>query len=122
MLALNGVEAWGLEVSKKAVDTANANIKSQLAEPSSDNFGTGERPSKSAPAKVVLGDFFQRDWENQIDAHFEGFDIIYDYTVRPALRNPTLTLTGPSFSVRCYLRCDATGRNECHSCCHQRAN
>lgn len=86
MLALNGIEAWGLEVSQKAVDTANANTKSQLAEPSSDNFGgKGERPSKSAPAKVILGDFFQRDWESQIDAAFEGFDIIYDYTVSPVL-------------------------------------
>lgn len=58
MLALNGIKAWGLEVSQKAVDVANANIESQLAEPSSDNFRKGERVSKSAPAKVVLGDFF----------------------------------------------------------------
>jgi hypothetical protein len=89
MLALNGIEAWGLEVSQKAVDTANANIKSQLAEPSSDNFGKGEWPSKPAPAKVILGDFFQRDWESQIDTAFEGFDIIYDYTVSPVLSRST---------------------------------
>ena len=83
MLALNGIEAWGLEVSQNAVDTANTSIESQLAKPSDNNFGKGERQSKSAAAKVVLGDFFQRDWESQIGANFEGFDIIYDYTVSP---------------------------------------
>lgn len=88
MLALNGIEAWGLEVSQKAVDTANANIRSQLVSPSDDNFGKGERSPESAPAEVVLGDFFQPDWESQLGADFGGFDIIYDYTVSRVLSSP----------------------------------
>lgn len=83
MLALNGFEAWGLEVSQKAVDTANVNIKAQLAKPTDDNFGKGESRSKPAAAEVILGDFFKRDWESQVGTDFEGFDIIYDYTVSP---------------------------------------
>lgn len=83
MLALNGFEAWGLEVSQKAVDSANANIKAQLAKPTDDNFGKGEGRSKPAAAEVLLGDFFERDWESQVGTDFEGFDIIYDYTVSP---------------------------------------
>ena len=89
MLALNGIEAWGLEVSQKAVDTANANIKSQLAKPSEHNFGQGEGRPNPAAAKVILGDFFRPGWEHQIGAGFEGFDIIYDYTVCPTVLRPT---------------------------------
>lgn len=81
MLALNGFETWGLEISQRAVDTANSNVTSQLVNPSIYNFGNGEMPLKSAPAHVILGDFFERDWESQIGPTFEGFDVIYDYTV-----------------------------------------
>ncbi|KAF1933704.1 uncharacterized protein M421DRAFT_416053 [Didymella exigua CBS 183.55] len=85
MLALNGFETWGFEVSQKAVDTANANIKVQLAKPVDDNFGKGGGRSKPAAAKIMLGDFFERDWEIQVGTDFEGFDIIYDYTFLCAL-------------------------------------
>jgi hypothetical protein len=81
MLALNGIEAWGLELSQIAVDTANANIEAQLADPGNNNFGAGKK-SSPASAKVVLGDFFQRDWEGELGDGFEGFDLVYDYTVR----------------------------------------
>ncbi|KAF3046197.1 hypothetical protein E8E11_008201 [Didymella keratinophila] len=85
MLALNGFEAWGLEVSQKATDSADANIKAQLAKPTDDNSGKGEGRSKPAVAEVLLGDFFERDWESQVGTDFEGFDIIYDYTFLCAL-------------------------------------
>lgn len=81
MLALNGIETWGLEVSPTAVDSAGANIKSQLAKAEDYNYGNGHTRPKPAAATVMLGDFFLRDWEQQVGSDFEGFDIIYDYTV-----------------------------------------
>lgn len=81
MLALHGFESYGLEVSQVAVDTANQNIKSQLADPAPHNFGdTTSRPTP-ANAKAILGDFFQKDWTRELGEQFEGFDLIYDYTV-----------------------------------------
>ncbi|KAI8941041.1 hypothetical protein NX059_002285 [Plenodomus lindquistii] len=85
MLALHGIETWGLEVSQGAVNVANENVKAQLENPAPSNFGgKGSRPT-SANAKVILGDFFQKGWESQITADFQGFDIIYDYTFLCAL-------------------------------------
>jgi hypothetical protein len=90
MLALHGFETWGLEVSHKAVDTANTNVEARLASPSEDNFAEGQAPPKPASATVILGDFFERDWESQICPEFEGFDVIYDYTASCA--SPLTTL------------------------------
>ncbi|KAF3042088.1 hypothetical protein E8E12_001046 [Didymella heteroderae] len=64
---------------------ANANIKAQLAKPTDNNFGKGEGRSSPTVAKVILGEFFERDWESQVGTDFEGFDIIYDYTFLCAL-------------------------------------
>ncbi|KAF9695177.1 hypothetical protein EKO04_006863 [Ascochyta lentis] len=112
MLALNGIEVWGLEVSQKAVDTANANIKSQLANPSDNNFGEGQRSSKpAAAAKVILGDFFQRDWESEIGNEFEGFDLIYDYTASRAVSYHSDNINKTSSSAHCYRQCDTTGHS-----------
>jgi hypothetical protein len=69
MLACHGYQTWGLEVSQGAVDVANENVKAQLD------------PSTSQTAEVVLGDFFQEGYESLFGAEFEGFDLIYDYTV-----------------------------------------
>lgn len=81
MLALHGFETWGLEVSRVAVDTASENVNAQLANPSPQNYVKDSPRSKPANAEVILGDFFKRDWEQRLGADFEGFDVIYDYTV-----------------------------------------
>lgn len=93
MLALHGFDAFGLEVSQTAIDIANKYAKEQLANPSDhyhghsgtshadnpmlDGTGTGE-------ARFILGDFFKRDWEKACgdEDSEQGFDLIYDYTVR----------------------------------------
>ncbi|XP_014553018.1 hypothetical protein COCVIDRAFT_108822 [Bipolaris victoriae FI3] len=74
LLARYGYQVWGLEVSQTAVDTAKENIKTQLN--SSTNHGTTD---------VVLGDFFQKGYEDQFGPDFQGFDLIYDYTFLCAL-------------------------------------
>lgn len=93
MLALHGIDTYGLEVSPNAVDVAQKNIQSQLSNPSTNNFGTNsaDRP-QPGKAQVILGDFFQRSWETQFGPDFRGFDIIYDYTVCIYLF-PTTTYT-----------------------------
>lgn len=85
MLALHGFETWGLEVSQGAVDVASNNVQTQLTNPSAGNFGVGGSWSVLGKAKVILGDFFQRDWEAQIGQDFKGFDVVYDYTVSSGL-------------------------------------
>ena len=56
-------------MSQAAVDAANTNVEAQLA------------LSSRRPAEVVLGDFFNEGYESLFGADFEGFDLIYDYTV-----------------------------------------
>ena len=69
LLARHGYQVWGLEVSQGAVDIANENVKTQLDDPS---------PRR---ANVVLGDFFGKGYETHFGPDFQGFDLIYDYTV-----------------------------------------
>ncbi|KAL7625718.1 hypothetical protein AAE478_004941 [Parahypoxylon ruwenzoriense] len=91
MLALHGFNVYGLEVSRRAVQTAEAYAEAQLASPCSRNFGDGGPPGDSVGSvKFLEGDFFQRDWEAGINATpdggvFQGFDLIYDYTFLCAL-------------------------------------
>jgi hypothetical protein len=81
MLALNGFDVWGLEVCDQAVRMANETVGSQLADPSDDNFGASKTRFQPGKAQVVLGDFFQHDWESQTTSAPGSFDLIYDYTV-----------------------------------------
>jgi hypothetical protein len=85
MLALHGFDAYGLEVSQKAVDTANAYADRELQRPSEHHFAdvpTWLNVSRGR-AQFVCGDFFQRDWEKScVSDGVQGFDLIYDYTVR----------------------------------------
>jgi hypothetical protein len=67
---------WGLEVSQGAVDAANDNVKAQLDD------------ALSQHAEVVLGDLFKQGYESQFGADFEGFDLIYDYTVSTRYSTP----------------------------------
>jgi hypothetical protein len=57
------------------VDAANENVKAQVD------------PSASQRGEVVLGDFFQQGYETQFGPDFEGFDLIYDYTVSDSALN-----------------------------------
>ena len=68
-MARHGYQVCGLEVSQGAVDAANENVKAQL------------NGSSSHDANVVLGDFFEKDYETHFGPDFQGFDLIYDYTV-----------------------------------------
>lgn len=86
MLALHGFDAYGVEVSKTAVEACESYASGQLEKPGVNNYGTGASSAQQAGSKgavkFVVGDFFKRDWE--ADCGVEGnakFDLIYDYTV-----------------------------------------
>jgi hypothetical protein len=89
MLALHGYDAYGLEISSKAVDTAGAYAVIELAKPSAHNFSdycSRDRyaEGKQGHAIFIAGDFFSRAWEAACCSDgesFAGFDLIYDYTV-----------------------------------------
>ena len=84
MLALHGFDAWGLEISKTAVATAERYGVEQMQNPSPDNFAKAETGSVVKPGTVnfVAGDFFSKDWKAKLPDGDKKFDLIYDYTVR----------------------------------------
>jgi hypothetical protein len=86
MLALHGFDVYGLEVSQKGVETAEEYAVTELAQPSEYNYAAkGDRPGdQPGGVKIVVGDFFQRDWEAACASDgVRVFDLIYDYTVCP---------------------------------------
>ncbi|KAI0135831.1 S-adenosyl-L-methionine-dependent methyltransferase [Daldinia grandis] len=89
MLALHGFDVYGLEISQKAIEIAEVHAAAQLCEPSSYNFGSLAASQSSlcrGNAKFIQGDFFGTGWEKKVvTKHFQGFDLIYDYTFLCAL-------------------------------------
>ncbi|KAI2613456.1 S-adenosyl-L-methionine-dependent methyltransferase [Hypoxylon sp. NC1633] len=90
MLALHGFDVYGLDVSPKGLETADAYTKAELREPLPHNFASDDtnRPSGDAigTVKFLNGDFFKKDWEKDVSTgEFQGFDLIYDYTFLCAL-------------------------------------
>ncbi|KAF3902889.1 hypothetical protein AA313_de0208643 [Arthrobotrys entomopaga] len=86
MLGLHGFDAYGLEVSAKAVETAKEYANTELISPSAHHYGDQKADYRVGSAKFVLGDFFKKDWE--INCGLEDgqkFDLIYDYTFLCAL-------------------------------------
>lgn len=105
MLALHGIDAYGLEVSKKAVEACNIYAQSQLSDPNLFNFGSSADKDvhSRGTVKFVVGDFFKQDWE--VNCGGGAFDLIYDYTVSTFRFKLTCLLTkGRSFSVPYFLR------------------
>ncbi|KAG9196461.1 hypothetical protein G6011_01582 [Alternaria panax] len=83
LLARHGFKTWGFEIFQGVVDAANENINIYL-DPSADHY-----------ANVVLGDFFKKDIEAHLGPDFQGFDLIYDYTMRKDWAERMKTLLSP---------------------------
>lgn len=83
MLALHGFDVWGLEVSATGAQEARDYAARELAEPQEYNFGDSHLPDEQpGTVTIIAGDFFVRDWEQTLPQEgFEGFDLVYDYTV-----------------------------------------
>lgn len=75
LLAVHGYEAYGLEISDKAVEKCleekKINGDQYMADEHSDRVGT---------STFLKGDFFAGEWNNAVPGG--TFDLIYDYTVR----------------------------------------
>ncbi|KAJ9626298.1 hypothetical protein H2203_003930 [Taxawa tesnikishii (nom. ined.)] len=86
MLALHGWDAYGLEISSKAVQVANDYASTQMKSPNGYNFASQPTTSRPAAGSIafVRGDFFKRDWEVHLPSS-GGFDLVYDYTFLCAL-------------------------------------
>ncbi|KAI2629222.1 S-adenosyl-L-methionine-dependent methyltransferase [Hypomontagnella submonticulosa] len=88
MLALHGFDVYGVEVSHKAVEIAEAYAATELHEPSAYNFPSEDAPPPNSTGRVkfVECDFFKAGWEKRVmGSEFQGFDLIYDYTFLCAL-------------------------------------
>lgn len=86
MLALHGFDAYGIDLSEKAIDTAKEYSTKELQSPRDYNFNTSIRPNVLNPSTTFFaGDFFNNDW-NSLNLKF---DVIYDYTFLCAL-HPSL--------------------------------
>jgi SAM-dependent methyltransferase len=76
LLSAFGYDAYGLEVSNRALDAAReTEVKTR-----GDEMYTS-RGGEKGNATWLLGDFFKDDFLNNVTGE-ENFDLIYDYTVR----------------------------------------
>ncbi|KAL0930609.1 thiopurine s-methyltransferase family protein [Colletotrichum truncatum] len=85
MLALNGFDVYGIEVSETGCKTARDYVNAELQNPRPSNFAVPESQNSSilGSARIIQGDFFSHDWEEACSGG--GFDLIYDYTFLCAL-------------------------------------
>jgi SAM-dependent methyltransferase len=80
LLANWGYDAYGLEISKHAVDEANAYLKSSSERTLDDLYNIKDEKIGKGSAQCLLGDYLDDAWVREAGG-VEGFDIIYDHTV-----------------------------------------
>ncbi|KAH8635900.1 hypothetical protein IG631_07734 [Alternaria alternata] len=82
LLASWGYDAYGLEISKHAVDEANAYFKHSRERVSEGEYSVKDEKIGQGSVQCLLGDYFDDKWVREAGS-VEGFDLIYDHTVRP---------------------------------------
>lgn len=82
LLASWGYDAYGLEISKHAVDEANAYLKSPREAALEEVYSIKDEHVGKGSVQCLLGDYFDDAWVREAGGT-EGFDIIYDHTVCP---------------------------------------
>jgi SAM-dependent methyltransferase len=82
LLASWGYDAYGLEISKHAVDEANAYLKHSRERVSEGEYSVKDEKIGQGSVQCLLGDFFDDAWVREAGS-VEAFDLIYDHTVRP---------------------------------------
>ncbi|KAL8695222.1 MAG: hypothetical protein Q9218_000260 [Villophora microphyllina] len=75
LFASYGYDAYGLEVSAKAVERC---LEEKAAK--GHKYSAKDESAGSGKSNFIIGDFFQSDWSSDIDGG-GSFDLIYDYTV-----------------------------------------
>lgn len=85
LLASFGYDAWGLEISETAVARAREEEEKNGGK---EVYAAKDEEVGKGKATFFQGDFFDATgWKERIETGegFEGFDLIYDYTVRKIL-------------------------------------
>jgi SAM-dependent methyltransferase len=82
LLASWGYDAYGLEISKHAVDEANAYLENSKKSVSEGEYKIKDEKLGKGSVQCLLGDYFDDAWVREAGG-LEGFDIIYDHTVCP---------------------------------------
>lgn len=80
LLASWGYDAYGLEISKHAVDKANAFLNNSGEGALEGEYKTKDEKIGKGGAQCLLGDYFDDAWVRAAGGE-QGFDIIYDHTV-----------------------------------------
>lgn len=75
LLSSLGYDAYGLEVSAKAVEEANTWAEEHLAD-----YPVRDQAAGPGTARFIIGDFFSNEWIARMDP-VDKFEFIYDYTV-----------------------------------------
>jgi SAM-dependent methyltransferase len=81
LLASWGYDAYGLEISKHAIDEANAYLKHSRERVSEGEYSVKDEKFGQGSVQCLLGDYFDHAWVREAGS-VEGFDLIYDHTVR----------------------------------------
>jgi hypothetical protein len=76
LLATMGYDAVGLDGSETAIEACKKMVSDSQTELEKEASAAG-----LGEIKFVKGDFFAKDWEEQVLGDQKGFDLIYDYTV-----------------------------------------
>lgn len=79
LLASFGYDAFGLEVSEKAIE-----LCIQEQETNGHKYPVIDESSGAGNVSFIKGDFFGNDWTKEVHGGVK-FDLIYDYTVRMSL-------------------------------------
>lgn len=88
LLASAGYDAYGLDVSRTAVEGCK-----QFAREHAEDYSPWDKKRGAGKATFLLGDFFKDDWLAEIDGG-STFELLYDYTVGDVA--PSLPLERPA--------------------------
>ena len=93
LLAAWGYDCWGVEYSEHAVRAAEEFIGGVEREVEGgggrEEYKTKDEKIGRGVQKCLYGDFFKDEWGKDIPGGIgEGFDLIYDCTVRPPSNSP----------------------------------
>ncbi|KAL9086638.1 MAG: hypothetical protein Q9159_004047 [Coniocarpon cinnabarinum] len=80
VLASQGYESFGLEISPEAVKACNEFAKANASE-----YVQADASRASGSHHFIAGDFFSDTWRSETGDSADGFDLIFDYTFLSAL-------------------------------------
>jgi hypothetical protein len=76
LLASFGYDAYGLDVSEKAVDLCR-----EWAKEHAEDYNIKDEAVGRGTVTFIAADFFSDEWRKGLEGDVEGFEVLYDYTV-----------------------------------------